>query len=58
MDSIRRFNSGRDNLPLPYPHGGLMPDVKKLIAGTAAYTVCTFLLAVIWHVLLFKERYE
>ena len=31
---------------------------KKLILGAAAYTVCTFSLAVVWHVLLFKERYE
>ena len=31
---------------------------KKLILGTAAYTVCTFSLAVVWHVLFFKERYE
>ena len=31
---------------------------KKLISGTAAYTICTFSLAVVWHVLLFKERYE
>ena len=33
-------------------------NVKTLILGTAAYTVCTFSLAVGWHVLLFKERYE
>ena len=26
--------------------------------GAAAYTVCTFSLAVVWHVVLFKERYE
>ena len=32
--------------------------VKKLILGTTAYTICTFFLAVGWHVLLFKERYE
>ena len=31
---------------------------KKLILGAAAYTICTFSLAVVWHVLLFKERYE
>ena len=31
---------------------------KKLILGAVAYTVCTFSLAVAWHVLLFKERYE
>ena len=30
----------------------------KLIIGTAAYTICTFSLAVVWHVLLFRERYE
>ena len=33
-------------------------DAKKLFMGTAAYTICTFSLAVVWHVLLFKERYE
>ena len=33
-------------------------NAKKLVVGTAAYTICTFSLAVIWHVLLFKERYE
>ncbi len=33
-------------------------DAKKLILGTAAYTICTFFLAVVWHVFLFKERYE
>lgn len=32
--------------------------LKKLVLGAAAYTVCTFLLAVVWHLLLFKERYE
>ena len=33
-------------------------SAKKLVLGAAAYTVCTFSLAVAWHVLLFKERYE
>jgi len=33
-------------------------NVRKLILGTAAYTICTFSLAVGWHVLLFRERYE
>ncbi|MDE0333396.1 MAG: hypothetical protein OXI64_00435 [Defluviicoccus sp.] len=33
-------------------------DAKKLVLGAAAYTICTFSLAVGWHVLLFKERYE
>ena len=36
----------------------MMMNAKKLILGTAAYTVCTFSLAVGWHVLLFKESYE
>jgi len=36
----------------------MMMNAKKLILGTAAYTICTFSLAVGWHVLLFKERYE
>ena len=35
-----------------------MMTAKKLISGAAAYTICTFSLAVGWHVLLFKERYE
>ncbi|MYA95852.1 MAG: hypothetical protein F4X91_05530 [Nitrospinae bacterium] len=35
-----------------------MMNAKKLISGTAAYTICTFSLAVVWHVLLFRERYE
>ena len=35
-----------------------MMGAKKLILGAAAYTICTFFLAVVWHVLLFKERYE
>ena len=33
-------------------------NAKKLILGTAAYALCTFSLAVGWHVLLFQERYE
>ena len=36
----------------------MMMTARKLILGTAAYTVGTFSLAVGWHVLLFKERYE
>ena len=35
-----------------------MINVKKLILGTAAYTICTFSLAVVWHIFLFNERYE
>ena len=37
---------------------GNLLNAKKLILGTIAYTVCTFSLAVGWHVFLFKERYE
>ena len=37
---------------------GNLLNVKKLVLGTIAYTVCTFSLAVGWHVFLFKERYE
>ena len=33
-------------------------DVGKLIAGTVGYTICTFTLAVAWHVLLFEESYR
>jgi hypothetical protein len=33
-------------------------DPKKIALGTIAYTVGTFLLAVIWHVLLFETRYR
>ncbi len=33
-------------------------SAKKVILGAAAYTICTFSLAVSWHVLLFEERYE
>ncbi|MCY3713584.1 MAG: hypothetical protein OXH02_09870 [Gemmatimonadetes bacterium] len=36
----------------------MMINARKLILGTAAYTVCTFSLAVGWHVLLFQERYQ
>ena len=32
-------------------------DARKLILGAAAYTICTFSLAVGWHVVLFEERY-
>lgn len=35
-----------------------MLNAKKLILGTAAYTICTFSLAVGWHVLLFEDRYK
>ena len=35
-----------------------MMGAGNLIMGTAAYSICTFSLAVVWHVLLFRERYE
>ena len=35
-----------------------MMSAGKLVMGTAAYSICTFSLAVVWHVLLFEERYE
>ena len=31
---------------------------KRIILGTIAYTIGTFSLAVIWHVLLFEARYK
>ncbi len=33
-------------------------DWKRVALGTAAYTFVTFPLAVVWHVALFKPRYE
>ncbi len=32
-------------------------DWKKIALGTAAYTAVTFPLAVVWHVVLFKQKY-
>lgn len=31
---------------------------KQIILGTLAYTLVTFPLAVVWHVVLFKNQYE
>ena len=31
---------------------------KPVLLGTLAYTLSTFPLAVIWHVLLFEEKYK
>ncbi len=31
---------------------------KKIVLGTTAYTIGTFTLAVVWHVLLFGDRYR
>ncbi len=33
-------------------------DWKRVALGTAAYAGVTFPLAVVWHVALFKDRYE
>ncbi len=33
-------------------------NARKVILGTIAYTVGTFALAVIWHILLFEELYR
>ena len=33
-------------------------SIKKTLLGTAAYTLITFPLAVVWHVTLFKSQYE
>ncbi len=33
-------------------------NAKKIALGTIAYTIGTFSLAVIWHVLLFEARYK
>ncbi len=55
--ALRSFSAERGT-PIAFERGGVMMDVKKLTLGTAAYTICTFSLAVVWHVLFFKERYE
>lgn len=31
---------------------------KKVAIGTIGYTVCTFTLAVLWHVVLFENQYQ
>ena len=33
-------------------------QLKKVAIGTAGYTVCTFALAVLWHVVLFENQYQ
>jgi len=33
-------------------------EIKKVALGTVAYTVGTFTLAVIWHILLFEDQYR
>jgi hypothetical protein len=31
--------------------------IKKIILGTLAYTIITFIIAIMWHIVLFKDRY-
>jgi len=33
-------------------------NIKEIIYGTLAYSLVTFPVAVIWHVVLFKEKYQ
>ena len=33
-------------------------NIKAIIYGTFAYTLVTFPIAIIWHVVLFKEKYQ
>jgi len=33
-------------------------DVKKIALGAVAYTVSTFTLAVVWHIVLFEDQYR
>jgi len=33
-------------------------NAKKVVLGTIAYTVGTFTLAVVWHILIFEGRYR
>ena len=33
-------------------------DLKRVFLGTAAYTVVTFPIAVLWHVVLFEGLYQ
>ena len=32
--------------------------MKKVALGTLAYTVGTFVLAIVWHIVLFEDRYR
>ena len=33
-------------------------QVSKIALGTVAYTVCTFAMAIIWHVVIFEQQYR
>jgi hypothetical protein len=35
-----------------------LTKLKPILAGTLAYTLITFTLAVVWHILLFEEKYQ
>ena len=32
-------------------------NIKKIVLGTVAYTVVTFTIAVVWHVVIFESQY-
>lgn len=32
-------------------------NIKKIVLGTVAYTVVTFTIAVVWHVVIFENQY-
>lgn len=38
--------------------GGSILNIRLVLAGTLAYTLVTFPLAVVWHVLLFERQYK
>ena len=33
-------------------------EYKKKIFGTLAYTIITFVLAIVWHIVLFEDKYK
>ncbi len=35
-----------------------MTGYRNLLLGTLAYTIITFAIAVLWHVVIFKEKYQ
>ena len=32
--------------------------MKKIILGTLAYTIVTFIIAILWHIVLFEDNYK
>jgi len=43
---------------VPRRNAGVSVKVRNVVLGTVAYTVGTFALAVIWHILLFEDQYR